>query len=343
MCFSRPEYLIYLWLVVPALAFALYGTRRKLRIRRRLAVGSSDPTIVPEYRFSRLFGRRAMFCMAIALFFFAMAGPELCRGQKPVRRTGVDVLFMLDVSTSMLARDVEPDRLSRAKSEILQISRSLDGGRRGLMLFAATPVIQCPLTNDHELFETLLDMASPDQAEAQGTVYRRAFDTARQLVSEAKRESGSNTVLVLVGDGEDHSGSLGIAVAGLKATGTGFYAIGVGSGRAVPIPLPASAGEQSFLKLDSRGEVVMSAFRPDFFAQVVRASGGQFYHSRPDAPVAARVSESIARRLASSSWVMVPDNRQPIHTPVIAAGLFALFAGIATGDVSRRSRRVSKD
>lgn len=342
MCFSRPEYLVFLWLVVPSLLIAFYGARRKLIVRRRIAGGSADPAIAPEFSFFRLFARRMMFCAAIALFFLAMSGPELCSGQKPVRRKGADVVFMLDVSASMYARDVAPDRLSQAKAEILQISRSFANGRRALMLFAATPVVQCPLTTDQELFESLLDMASPDLVSSQGTVYRRAFDTALYLVDAARRENGGETVLVLVGDGEDHGHELGAAISGLKSRGVRLHAIGIGTGAPVPIPLPPSATGPAAMKLDSDGKVVMTSFRPGFFAETIRASGGRFYHSSPDAPVARRVSSVISSDAAASRWVLVTGNRRPVHRPVIAAAIMALFAGMTTSDVSRRRHRGAK-
>lgn len=338
MCFARPEYLPFLWLLIPAFMFAFYGARRKLRIRQRLAGGTADPAIVPELRFSRLLARRALFCTAIGLLFLAAAGPELCSGQKPVRRNGADVVFMLDVSTSMYARDVAPDRLARAKAEILEISRRFGQGRRALLLFAATPVPQCPLTTDQEHFETLLDLAAPEQVDAQGTVYRRAFDAAMQLVEGARRESAGQAVLVLVGDGEDHGRELGAALAGLKSKGVRMYAVGVGSGTPVPIPLPATASRPASWKRDAEGQVVMTRFRPEFFADVAGASGARFYHSRPEAPVGPAVAGAIAGEAAAARWVMAPANRQPLYQPVVAAAVLALFAAIASGDLPRRNR-----
>ena len=338
MNFSRPEYLAYLWLVIPSLLMAAYGARRKLRISRRVAGAGFEQGIVNVPRFFRLFKRRLMFCAAIALFFIAMAGPELTSGQKPVRRKGADVIFMLDVSSSMLARDIQPDRLSRAKSEILQISRSLGEGRRALLLFAATPVVQCPLTTDQELFETLLSIASPDQIEAQGTVYRRAFEAARNLVDAARREGEAETVLVLVGDGEDHEQDFESVASGLKSKGIRLHAIGVGSGASVPIPIQTSGTGAVVMKQDAGGEVVMTRFRPEVFDEIARLSGGRYYHSLPDAPVGDRVAAAIARDAAASRWMMVPANRRPIHHPVIAAALLALVFGMATSDISRRAR-----
>jgi Ca-activated chloride channel family protein len=338
MNFARPEYLAFLWLIIPSLLMAAHAARRKRRICRRIAGSGSEQGVVSEPRFFRLFTRRAMFCAAIALFFVAMAGPEITRGQKLVRRTGADLVFMLDVSNSMLARDIQPDRLSRAKSEILQISRSLGEGRRALLLFAATSVVQCPLTTDQELFETLLAIASPDQIEAQGTVYRRAFDAALRLVDSARREGEAETVLVLVGDGEDHDQEFGRVASGLKSRGIRLHAVGVGSGASVPIPMPASGSGAGVLKRDASGEVVMTRFRPEVFEEIARASGGRFYHSLPEAPAANRVVAAIARDEAASRWMMVPANRRPIHQPIIAAALLALFTAMVTSDTSRRAR-----
>ncbi|NTU67744.1 MAG: VWA domain-containing protein [Chlorobiaceae bacterium] len=338
MNFSRPEYLAWLWLVVPALLLAAYASRRKLRIRRRIAGTGFEQGFVAEPGFFKLFMRRALFCAAMALFFIAMAGPEMTSGLKPVRRRGADLVFMLDISRSMLARDITPDRLSRAKSEILQVSRSLGEGRRSLVLFAATPVVQCPMTADQELFETLLSIASPDQVESQGSVYRRAFDAVLNIAGTARREGGAQTVLVLAGDGEDHAQDFERPSSEIRKRQIRLHAIGVGSGASVPVPVPVSAAAPEGLLRDAQGQVVMTRFRPDVFQEIARATGGRYYHSLPDAPVAARVAAEIAREEAASRWVMVPANRRPIHRPVIAAALLVLAAGLLSGDTSRRAR-----
>jgi Ca-activated chloride channel family protein len=338
MNFSRPEYLAWLWLVVPSLLMAAYASRRKLRIRRRLAGTGFEHGFVSEPGFLRLFMRRVLFCASMALFFIAMAGPEMTSGLKPVRRRGSDLVFLLDVSRSMLARDIAPDRLSRAKSEILQISRSLGEGRRSLVLFAATPVVQCPMTADQELFETLLAIATPDQIESQGTVYRRAFDAALSVAGAARREGGAQTVMVLAGDGEDHAQDFNRAASEIKKRQIRLHAIGVGSGASAPIPVPVSPSAPAGLVRDANGQVVMTRFRPEVFLEIARETGGRYYHSQPDVPVAARVAAEITREEAASRWVMVPANRRPIHRPVIAAALLALAAGLLTGDTSRRAR-----
>ncbi|NTU58534.1 MAG: VWA domain-containing protein [Chlorobiaceae bacterium] len=336
MCFARPEYLIFLWFIIPVIALSAFGARRKLTARKRIE-GAGASSILPPVDLSKFVLRRAMLCAGIGLLLFAMAGPELCRGQKPLRRKGVDVVFMLDVSNSMLAADVLPDRLSRAKSEILQISRSLGESRKALMLFAGAPVVQSPLTSDQEGFEMLLDMASPDLIGPQGTDYRRAFDMALRLGGSSGSSSGSEMVLVLASDGEDHGPDFGDMARTLKSLGVHFHAIGVGTGEPVPVPMPGGP------KRDRQGQVVMTRFRPDVFGAIVRESGGNFYHSRPDAPVHDFVSSDIAAEAASARWIMVPGQRRPVHRECIIAAILLCVAGAAISDVRSSGTMARKE
>ncbi|NTW53030.1 MAG: VWA domain-containing protein [Chlorobiaceae bacterium] len=331
MCFARPDFLIFLWLVIPVIALSVFGARRKLKARRKIG-GAASSSILPRIDLLKVFARRGMLCLGTGLLILSISGPELCNGQRPLRRKGVDVVFMLDVSNSMLARDVAPDRLSRAKSELLQVSRSLGEGRKALLLFAGASVVQCPLTSDQDGFETLLDMASPDLIGPQGTDYRRAFETAIRL-GNADRSSGSEMVLVLASDGEDHGQDFEDVAGVLKRQGIHLHAIGVGTGEPAAIPMPDGP------KRDRQGQLVMTRFRPDVFGAMVRKAGGNFYHSRPEAPVHDFVSSDIAAEAAAARWIMVPAQRRPIHRECILAAILLCIAGTAMTDVVTPGKR----
>jgi len=329
MCFARPGYLIALWLIVPLVGIAVYGARRKLSLWKKIDASGGGAGILPAMNRRKFVLRRIMLLLSVALMILSMAGPELCSGQKPVRQKGIDVVFMLDISNSMLARDVFPDRLTRAKTELLQISRRVGEGRKALLLFAGAPVVQCPLTSDEGDFEILLDMATPDLTASQGTDYRRAFETALRLSSSGSGSAGNETVLVLASDGEDHGDDLGDIAATMKAQGVYLHVIGVGGVQPVPIPMPGGP------KRDRQGQVVMTSFRPDLLAGLIKVADGRYYFSTPDSAVHDAVVSNIAEEAARARWIMVPAARVPVHKEAVLAALLFFVAGSMMSDVRR--------
>jgi Ca-activated chloride channel family protein len=343
MCFSFSEHLDFLRYLIPLLFLAGYGVMKKLKAARAVADERLSGSIMPAVSAARLLLRRLLQFSGIVLLVLAMAGPELCRGGKPVRRKGIDIVFMLDVSNSMLARDLLPDRLGRARSEILQISRSISAGRKALVLFAGAPFVQCPLTSDQDAFEALLDVASPELIESQGTVYRKAFDMVLDVFESSgsvpEERLGGDRVVVLLSDGEDHDLNFGESAGELKSRGIRLFAVGVGGTGGVPVPLRVPGDTVTVLKRDGSGTVVLTRFVPEVFRDLVRASGGRFFHSRPGMPVHQPVSEAINRIAAGSRWVLVPSERTPLHRSFIAAGLLLLFVEMLTDDAPPFRRR----
>lgn len=333
MCFSRPGYLLLLWLLVPLAVLVFYGVRRKLSVWKKIDATGGISGILPTMSLRKLVLRRIMLLFSVALMIVSIAGPQRCNGQKPVRQKGIDVVFMLDISNSMLARDTAPDRLTRAKSELLQISRSVGEGRKALLLFAGTPVVQCPLTNDEEDFELLLDMATPDLITTQGTDYRRALEAALQLTGSGGEPSGNETVLVLATDGEDHGSDLGDLAAMMKSRGVHLHVIGVGGVQPVPIPLPGGP------KRDRQGNVVLTSFRPELLGSLIKTADGKFYYSRPGAPVHDAVAADIAAEAADARWIMAPGQRTPVHGKTILAALLLFVSGSMMTDVRRPPRQ----
>ena len=347
MCFNWPEHLDYLYLLMVLLLLVGYGIIMKLKARASVADSELQESMMPRISILKLVLRRVMVLAGGALLLVAFAGPQFCKGDKPVRRKGVDVVFMLDISNSMLARDILPDRLSQAKFEILQISRRIGEGRKGLMLFAGSPLMQCPLTTDQTAFESLLDMASPDLIETQGTVYRRSLELAVRMADPAVSGGAGDKfqgekVVVLLSDGEDHQEDFRNVAEELKKKGIHFYAIGIGSGNAVSIPLPASGTTAAGEKRDSRGDVVLTRLRPDILGTLAGEVGGRLYLSKTaDRPVYPDVSGDIERMAATTRWVMTPAEREPLGRYFMIGGILLLFLEMQMTD-SRGSWRERK-
>jgi Ca-activated chloride channel family protein len=172
-------------------------------------------------------------------------------------------------------------------------------------------------------------MATPDLIASQGTDYRRAFETALRLSGSGSGSSGNEMVLVLASDGEDHGDDLGDIAATMKAQGVYLHVIGVGGAQPVPIPMPGGA------KRDRQGQVVMTSFRPDLLAGLIKASDGRFYYSSPDSPVHDAVASSVAEEAVTARWIMVPAERLPVHKEAIFAALLLFVAGSMMSDARR--------
>lgn len=335
MCFAWPENIGYLLLLMPLAVVLGYGVMRQLQAREAVvghAVASSMMSGVPM---RVIIVKKVLFFFGVALLLFALAGPRFCSGGRPVLRKGADIVFVLDVSRSMMARDVLPDRLGQAKQEITSISRAISGGRRAILLFAASPLVQCPLTTDQDAFDALLGMASPDLIEEQGTSFRSAIELAVRLLepdSERRMASGvkGEKILVLMSDGEDHAGNFRSAVKQLKKTGIHLVVIGVGMNQPVVIP---SAETGDGVKRDESAKVVMSRFRPEALQALARDAAGFYFRSRAERPVYREVSERINSIAAASRWLMEPGEREPLYPYFLAAGIVFLLAETLIGRV----------
>lgn len=323
MCFAWPDNFGYLLLLIPLAVLFGYGFMRQLQARERFA---GRGMIRAPGRRRLLFGRMLHFS-AIALLLFALVGPQLCRGQRVVFRKGADLVFMLDVSSSMLAADVPPDRLERARDAALRISSQVPDGRRALLLFAAEPLVQCPLTHDRDAFEALIGMASPALVEQQGTSFAPAFEQAIELfaVPPAFGDEGrfrAERIVVLLSDGEDHEGGAVAASGKLRQAGVTLFVLGVGRRGDALIADPLHPGE---VKRDRDGNAVKTRFSPLALQQVARASGGLYFDTAGRDTVYDDVAGRINRIVAGSRLVSVPDDGYPLYHYVLGAGVLLLL------------------
>jgi Ca-activated chloride channel family protein len=328
MTFAWPENFGYLLLLIPLAVILGYGVIRHLQAREAVVSARMAEAMMPGVGFKSIVVKKVMIFLGIASLLIALTGPRLSSGGRPVLRKGADMVFVLDVSRSMKAADVLPDRLAQSKYEITRISRAVTGGRRAIVLFAAKPLVQCPLTADQDAFEALLGMASPDLIEAQGTVFRSALELAETILEpsmEHRMASGTKgeKIIVLLSDGEDHAGDLPSAARRLKKRGIHVFLIGAGMLRPVVIPLGTAGGGN---KLDKDGKVVTTSFNPETLRSLARESGGFYFHSTADHAVYEDVSSRINRIAAASRWVMEPVESEPLYYYFLGLGLLLLLA-----------------
>jgi Ca-activated chloride channel homolog len=218
-------------LVVLALGIVALARRRAALAR---AAGPLAPQVAPGASRSRPAARLGASALGLALLALALARPQCGTRAELSRSYGVDLVVVLDASRSMLADDVKPDRLARAKLEVASLLETLAGDRVALVAFAGDALVSCPLTTDTSAAKLFLRAVDPDELR-QGTALAEALAAARELLETSERAGRAKVVLV-VSDGEDHEGGTASAARALAESGARIFALAVGTPEGAPVP-----------------------------------------------------------------------------------------------------------
>jgi Ca-activated chloride channel homolog len=231
----------------------------------------------------------------IGLLAVSLAGPRIGTKVREVKREGIDLVIALDVSHSMLAEDVAPNRLIRAKNEIKRLLDDLRGDRVGLVIFAGDAFIQCPLTTDYGALRLFLDVADPMMIPTPGTDFGPALRRAIQAfeASDANAPDKARTRAILfVSDGEDHTSNVSSLLAEARREGVVVMAAGVGETAGVPIPV-IQDGRRVGFRQDREGRIVSTRLEEDAL-QALAAGGGYFRIARTSSTLP-EITSTLAR------------------------------------------------
>ena len=262
-------------LLVPAVGAFFWGTRQA---RKRALAQLGDLALVQKL--SATLSRRGraaksiVVLAAVAFLVLALARPQFGTRVETVRSEGQDVIVALDVSRSMLAEDVAPNRLERARLEIMRILQRLDGDRIGLVAFAGNAFVQSPLTVDYGAAALFLNAMDPDLIPIQGTNLGEALTVALDAFEEGTRDG---RVLIVVTDGEDHEGEIDGALERALDEGVQIHSVGIGSLEGVPIPEFDASGVRSGFIRDESGAVVTTRLDESTLELVAQATGGRYF------------------------------------------------------------------
>jgi Ca-activated chloride channel family protein len=263
----------FLWLLmaVAALAVALVVLFRRRAARLRLF--AEEPLVArlaPDLDTRRRAGRIAIRLVALLVLAVTLAGPKWGFEWREVRREGIDLMVALDTSRSMLATDVKPNRLERAKLAIQDMLELLDGDRIGLVAFAGTAFLECPLTVDYAAFEASLRATGVGIIPRGGTALERAIDASLAAFDAGE---GKHQALILITDGEDHEGEPEKAAERAAERGVKVFTVGIGTTEGELVP--ASGGAGGFLK-DRKGQVVKSRLNESTLEQIAIKTDGAY-------------------------------------------------------------------
>jgi Ca-activated chloride channel family protein len=273
MKFAEP-----IWLVAGLAAIVtLFWLFRRFDARQRAALAEFASShllakLTASFSPGRRRLKRVLFATAIAFTFVALARPQLGFHWEEEKQRGIDILFAIDTSKSMLTQDVTPDRLTRAKLAITDFVRKLEGDRVGLIAFAGDAFLQAPLTLDYDAFQESLDAIDTNTIPRGGTDVASAIQEAQAAFG---KESKNKKILVLITDGEDLEAK-GIEAARTAASnGLTIYTVGVGSASGGLIPVPGANGGTDFVK-DDTGQFVKSHLDESTLKQIAEATSGVY-------------------------------------------------------------------
>lgn len=272
--FAHPEY-VYLLGILPVLVVAYWLVARA---RRRALQRFGEEQIIERLtesasRQKRLLKFSVLF-LALACIIVALANPEIGTRLQEVKQEGVDIFVALDVSLSMKAEDIKPNRLEKAKLEIRNLIDRLGGDRIGLIVFAGEAYTQFPLTTDYSAANLFLDAVDVDVVPVPGTAIGSAIK--RAMESFDFKET-TTKVIVIVTDGENTEGDAFEAAEDAAKKGVLLYTIGMGSPAGTPIPIYNASGQQVDFKKDRSGSIVVTKLDEASLERIATIGDGKYF------------------------------------------------------------------
>lgn len=290
MTFQHPEILWLLFVVLGAAALPFVAMWWRARASKRFGRDEAvQSLIVGDARRLRA-ARAAIFTLGLLLLVVAMAGPQYGSRTRILRRRGIDVVVALDFSKSMLARDVRPSRIERAKAEVIRFVQELDGDRVGVVAFAGE-TIEFPMTVDYAAIALFFRDLGPYDMPVGGTAIGRALETSHRVLDRAltrhAREAAEENpdeqrsrIIILMTDGEDHEGDPIAVARDLAEAGIRVYTVGIGTSTGEPIPTFAPDGTWTGYQRDDEGNIVHTALTEEAEQQlqeIAEITGGRYY------------------------------------------------------------------
>lgn len=340
MSWGSPTVLFALWLVPLTGLAVVYAHRKKRQAALRFVDAGMMPRLVPDGGAGRMWGRAVVLMLAIGLLIVAAAGPRFGVVVEQVSTRGVDLFVLMDVSRSMLADDVAPNRLERAKSDILDLLPRLEGDRIGLIAFAGAPVELVPLTTDQGFFRMALEGVDPESAPRGGSLIG---DAIRRAIEALDQRHDRDQVIVLITDGEDHESFPLEAADQAAERGIRIICIGLGdTGEGSRIPQIQEDGTRSYTRHE--GQEVWSKMNESLLEQIATKTSGAWVRARTAAYDLGRIYEERLAGLTRGELHSQQRRRYREQFQIFAvAGMVLLIVELALSVVPARNSLVAAE
>lgn len=265
--FEEPAYLYWLLLLPFLVAFYLYSNYRRRRAIRKFGDPELMAQLMPDVSKYRPDVKFWLVFAAVALFALLLARPQFGSKLETVKRQGVEVMIALDISNSMMARDVQPSRLEKAKRLVAQLVDKMENDKVGMIVFAGDAFTQLPITSDYISAKMFLETIDPSLISKQGTAVGAAVNLAARSFTP---QEGVGRAVILITDGENHEGGAIEAVKAATEKGIQVNVLGVGMPEGAPIPVPGT----NDYRRDREGNVIVTQLNEQMCQEIAKAGNG---------------------------------------------------------------------
>ena len=310
------------WLITIPVFVVVYVVHTKRK--RRQLVEFGDPELLahlmPDASKSRPVWKFCLLMVALVLLIVAAARPQFGQKEKTIKRQGIEVMVALDISNSMLAEDVAPNRLDRAKQMLSKMMDNMVDDKVGLVVFAGEAFTQLPITCDYVSAKMFLNTTSPALIQSQGTAIGAALRTA--IASFGTTESEAGRAIVLITDGENHEDDAVAMAKQAYERGIQVFVIGIGKPEGSPIPM---VGSNDYMK-DRNGQVVVSRLNEEMCQQIAAAGHGVYVRC-DNTNTAMRALQNELNELATAELetTVYADYNEQYQSFVLVALLFLVI------------------
>jgi Ca-activated chloride channel family protein len=269
--FANPEYLYLLLLLPVMIALFIINEYRRRNSLKKLGDAPLIGKLIPEKSRMRPVVKFLFLILAVSSAVIMLARPQFGSKIEEVKKQGVEVIIALDVSNSMLAEDIQPNRLTRAKQAISKLVDNLDNDKIGLIVFAGDAYTQIPITTDYVSAKMFLSTINPDMVPKQGTAIGAAIDLASRSFTPGE---GKSKALIIITDGENHEDDPVASAEKASKAGIVIHTIGIGSTEGVPVPL-GTGSKRDYLK-DADGSTVITKLDEEILKKIAISAGGNY-------------------------------------------------------------------
>ena len=270
--FAHPEFLYLLFIIPVLIAFRVFAVIQKRKAVKKYGSPEILADLMPDVSYKRQQLKFWLTLASVTLIIFIIAGPQFGSKLETVKREGVEIMVCLDVSNSMLAEDIVPNRLEKAKQILSKLTEGLNNDKVGLIVFAGDAFTQLPITSDYISAKMFLSSINPSMVSSQGTAIGAAINLATRSFTP---DESADKAIILITDGENHEDDAVGAAKAAAEKGIYINIVGMGEPEGAPIPIE---GNNNYLK-DNSGNVVITKLNEEMCREIAAAGNGMYVRS----------------------------------------------------------------